>query len=198
MDRPTTSQSQQSIALSGISSQSSAAASSLNGSQLNALVARRTALRAQLATVDQQLALLPPGTPMTNISASQWPQTPAPTTGGESAAVNRTGPLPLPIAAMRNAPRDRGGAQATSSVVSTAARSAATMPAGGEDSLPGALMPGRYAFYPKRLPGSNLRGKSRSSTVGRASGGGGGGGGGVVSGGVGAMPARGLAAAALR
>ena len=28
---------------------------------------------------------------------------------------------------------------------------------GGEDSLPGAMQPGRYAFWPKRLPGAASR-----------------------------------------
>lgn len=178
------------MALSSIASQS-AASSSLDGSQLNALVARRAALRSQLVIVENQLATIPSTAASSSVSVSQA----APSGGGRLHA-GRSGPLAAPITSHQHPPRGPGAAQAISMANAKGAAAAPAMSAmiRTEESLPGAMRPGRYAFWPKRLPGAQSRrgrgtavvASSNPPAANR-----------VVAGGVAAMPARGVAAAAV-
>ena len=134
-----------SVAFSGISSLPSVAASSLDGSQLNALVARRSALRSQLAAVEQQLAVLPPSTAA---SASLPPQQrPAPV------PPRAAGPIPVPTLAssgtLRTGPPE--GVQPGPAYMQPGGGARG---GGGGPPLPGAMLPGHYAFWPKHLPGA--------------------------------------------
>lgn len=196
MDRPRTGSS---VAYSEIGSISSAS-QSCTGSQLNALVARRGALRAQLAAVEHQLTAMPPSTAASSLDGGR----PRSVTAGRLGA---TGPMPAPITIHQTPAREAttGTMQVRAAHEKRPAVGYAP-PASGtaEDALPGAMRPGRYAFWPKRLPGAAAArrpGMSRAAASGglsvatisgpahRQSGM-------VVSGGIGTMPARGLAASA--
>ena len=150
LERPKT---QASLALSGAASISSAGASSLDGSKLNALVARRSALRSQLASVEQQLAVLPPS------SAASAPRAQGADSARGNVSLRLTGPLPDPITKHQTPPRD-ASALAKQTVQLEPKRSAGFVAAASsraEESLPGAMLPGRYAFWPKRLPSGASR-----------------------------------------
>ena len=138
-----------SVAFDAMSSRS-AASSSLNGSELNALVARRAALRSQLATVEQQLAALP------STCASSTYSTGSPRVGGGVPPRHvAAGPLPPPITMYQTSARS--AAPAAKSAVTRALESKRGGSGGGggvEARLPAAMQPGNYAFWPKRLPGA--------------------------------------------
>jgi len=188
MERPKTGMSASSVAYSAIGSMSSASQSA-TGSQLNALVARRSQLRAQLSAVEHQLATMPPSTAGSVATRSYAHAAPP--------AKFATGPLPAPITIYRNPPKDAADGNAVLRAAAEQKRAAAIAASSGgtDDSLPGAMRPGRYAFWPKRLPGASAHRSSMSRGGGaapqhRTTGV-------VVSGGVGAMPAKGLAASAI-
>ena len=174
MERPRTSAS---VNLSAVDSLSSAGSASLTGSQLNVLVARRSALRSQLAVVEQQLAACPPSTASGGGGGVAQP-------AGATRSL-RSGPLRAPITVLQTPARDKSSGATQLKQAIEAKRPAHAVPAVAavEESLPGAMRPGRYAFWPKRLPASRPRGGGAAA-------------GGVVSGGVGSMPARGPAAMA--
>ena len=138
-----------SVAFDAMSSRS-AASSSLNGSELNALVARRAALRSQLATVEQQLAALP------STCASSTYSTGSPRVGGGIPPRHvAAGPLPPPITMYQTSARS--AAPAAKSAVTRALESKRGGSGGGggvEARLPAAMQPGNYAFWPKHLPGA--------------------------------------------
>ena len=153
-----------SVACSSLDSMSvSSRASSLSAGQLNTLIDRRTAIRAQMATVEQQLATLPPSTGRSS----------QPSLGGMSAApaAPSAPSAPLPPAAT-------GPALPKPSVPVPPIKPAGAPPlaeppplprsTAHELALPGAMRPGNYAFWPKRLPGASAAKSGRLAAAKRA------------------------------
>ena len=154
-----------SVAFDAMSSRS-AASSSLNGSELNALVARRAALRSQLAPVEQQLAALP------STCASSTYSTGSPRVGGGVPPRHvAAGPLPPPITMYQTSARS--AAPAAKSAVTRALESKRGGGGGVEARLPAAMQPGNYAFWPKRLPGAASSSRRARAAAPRPPGGGG-------------------------
>ena len=157
MDRPKTGTS---VALSSVDSMSvSSRNSSLNGSQLNALIQRRSQLRAQLGVVEGQLQALPPSTARTAssqsisgfVGAGHGP-TPSVINGQQRAAERAAlpgNPAPTPMITVQ--PIDAGSRVAAMRPKQT------PQPPDSADALPGAMRPGHYAFWPKRLPANQNR-----------------------------------------
>lgn len=191
--RPSTSGS---VALSSVGSLSVASINTNNSatpSQLDALIQRRTALRSQMAIVEQQLAQCPPSTPSVASTQRSLLRSNGTTPRNSLAGFNLApaiqaaeGALPMTLAPIP--PRDsrfggsvslatRTGGEAPKVQSSRTPAPPPAMISGGEDRLPGAMRPGRYAFWPKRLPGAaaaSRRGNSASGlTRGVGSGGGG-------------------------
>ena len=151
-DRPRTAAS---LSLSSVGSMSiSSKQSSLNGSQMNALVQRRSVLRTQMAMVEQQLAALPPSTAGSNAAASM-PAAPAAPIRLQSSPI-------LSGAPRKGAPPRMVPVPPRESKVVVASVRTAPPPSSYEDALPGAMRPGRYAFWPKRLPANQNRAMQRS------------------------------------
>ena len=133
----------------GASSSSRRTDNSMTGSQINALIQQRSALRAQLSMVEQQLKEYPASSSgLPTRGASRGPlAVMAPSLDGPLRA--KINPVP---------PREPPGSHKLLQQKSGALRSpAAAGPLGGEPALPGAMQPGRYAFWPKRLPGAASR-----------------------------------------
>ena len=128
---------------------------SLTGSQIDALIQKRSALRAQLMFVEQQLHDCPPSSAGGGGALSR---------GGSRATTayapiqTRTGPLRAQVTPVP--PRQDAALHSTASNTKLAAAHAvhttSRPPVHGfyETALPGAMQPGRYAFWPKRLPGA--------------------------------------------
>lgn len=135
--------------LSFSSAASVSAASSLSGGALDALVARRSQLRSQLAAVERELAVCPP-------------RSSAPSTPLQPYSSLRPIDKGMPPSLQPVPPRDSGAKQLSSK------HTAASTFSGAEDSLPGAMQAGRYAFWPKRLPGAQSRQIARESSRARA------------------------------
>ena len=181
-----------SVSLSSIGSMSMASDASATPSQLNALIQRRTALRSQMAVVEQQLAQVPPSTAASSVSwvsqrqfSQQQQQQRGYSSGGRSVGggTKSFAPPPAieaakgarPMALLPIPPRDPAAAAAAKGGAADPPqlqpRTSPPPPppvivrsGGGEESLPGAMRPGRYAFWPKRLPGAASR---RSFATGR-------------------------------
>ena len=154
MERPRTGGAS-SVAFSEVRSIASVASSSLDGSQLNALVARRSQLRAQLGVVETQLKQMPPSTAGGSSQYSGAPVFPR--------QMLASGPLPAPITRFQTPAREgaAGKAQQLLRAMEPARPQAVPAISASEDGLPGAMRPGNYAFWPKRLPGA--AGASRRS-----------------------------------
>ena len=143
--------------------------SSLSGAAMDALVQRRSALRVQLATVENELAKCTPSTSAPPVYVAE-PTAAAPTwtTSGKAFAPA------VPAQLMPVPPREgRKGASASRTPPPPVSYSYSSAE---EASLPGAMRPGRYAFWPKRLPGSQSRQVAqqlaRARNTGRSGGGG--------------------------
>ena len=119
--------------------------SSLNGAQLAALVSRRGQLRAQMARVDRQMSQLPPSRGGSSAPPTAPPQ-----------AAPSTAPQPQPVRCALHPVGDTLAqlhAQQRAAVAGgTTGRPGASQPP--HQRLPGALQPGRYAFWPKGLEAS--------------------------------------------
>uniref|UniRef100_A0A7S2MRQ1 Uncharacterized protein n=1 Tax=Haptolina brevifila TaxID=156173 RepID=A0A7S2MRQ1_9EUKA len=129
---------------------------SLTGSQLNALVQRRSMLRQQMAVVENHLSQLPPPSTAASQSLSGFPPKTAapPLPSCQITPVSGAGQGPshgpvIPVPA-RELP---GGLRPIQPRM--------TPMASHEDTLPAAMRAGRYAFWPKRLPGANASRSSR-------------------------------------
>jgi hypothetical protein len=128
--------------------------SSLSGGQLNALIQRRTALRSQMAAVEQILTALPPsttaGSGSNNGAAAPSIAATLPVTSVKLAAMPGK-PAPPPFVPVP--PRE--------STVVLAPRANLPTPS-YDDALPGAMRLGCYAFWPKRLPANQSRAVQRT------------------------------------
>ena len=126
--------------------------SSLNGAQLAALVSRRGQLRSQMARVDRQMSQLPPSRGGSSAPPTAPPQS-APHMAPQPQTVGRAlQPVGDTLARLHSQQR-----AATASV--TTGRAAASQHP--HQRLPGALQPGRYAFWPKGLAASRAPPESR-------------------------------------
>ena len=149
-----------SVALSSVGSFSvGSQASSLSGSKLNALIERRSVLRAQMAIVENQLATMPPST--TPSVASRAPPSVAHCREGGSSSVAQM-PAPMGPAMSLQGKLVIPSVPVQPISIKTDIRRIPTqvprsMSSGFDETLPGAMRPGRYAFWPKRLPGAGSR-----------------------------------------
>lgn len=152
--RPNTSSSRPGTAssLSSLPTMSSMG-SSLNGAQLAALVSRRGQLRSQMARVDRQMSQLPPSRGGSSAPPTAPPQSAGPHVAQQPQPVGRA-PHPCGDTLARLHSQQRA---ATAS--GTTGRAAASQ--APHQRLPGALQPGRYAFWPKGLAASRAPPESR-------------------------------------
>ena len=151
--RPNTSSSRPGTAssLSSLPTMSSMG-SSLNGAQLAALVSRRGQLRSQMARVDRQMSQLPPSRGGSSAPPTAPPQS-APHMAQQPQPVGRAlHPCGDTLARLHSQQRAATASGATG-------RAAASQPP--HQRLPGALQPGRYAFWPKGLAASRAPPESR-------------------------------------
>ena len=164
--RPTTSSSRPSTSasLSSLPTMSSMG-SSLNGAQLAALVQRRGQLRAQMQSVDRQMSRIAPSS---SSAPSTAPPQSAPHMAHQPRPVGRASRPCGDTFAQLHSHRASCHAAASST---TTRRAAASQPPQPQLTLPGALQPGRYAFWPKGLaanrapPAASRRGGVHTSTA---------------------------------
>ena len=146
-ERPGTSAS---IALSSIGSLASrTTASSASGSRLNELVHRRSQLRAQLQLVEQQLQHCPPSTAAGSVGGAHADAR----GGGGGGGPARSAATPSSHPRLRPTPAREPKAP-NMPPVPPMTRAQLPPPSSADEALPGAMQPGRYAFWPKRLPGA--------------------------------------------
>ena len=121
---------------------------SLTGSQLDALIQRRSQLQSQMAVVEQHLAALPP--PQTAGSQSLGGMSSTSLAPQARAPTSVLDPLParLPHGPVIPTPAREAPGQVRPPIPSRMA----PLPSSHEQSLPAAMRDGRYAFWPKRLP----------------------------------------------
>ena len=175
--RPTTAEQQQrpttaaSVACSSISSMS--CGSSCNGSELAALVQRRSQIRAQMHRVDSQLRQVQTPPMTASSSSSAHPYGAGAYDGAVPRAAPRHGSRPRCGAARHGCLLDETRPPTCSSncgakqpsCYSLPAAALATPPNPSQSHLPGALAEGRYAFWPKTLKAGRGPGDARKVSV---------------------------------